>query len=389
MAWRGASALRSRQPRSTGSASSSVEEEVGDQRLRADRVQPELELGHDPEVAAASAQPPEQVGVLGLARADHVAVRGDHLERDDVVARRGRAGGRASPSRRRGSARRRRCATRCPRSSPGRAPAPPGRARRAARRPGPTRGAAPGSTRTPPIGVRSIISPPSGTASPTTLCPPQRTPISRSCSRANRTAVDHVADARAADDHRGRRSTIAFQTVRASSYPRSSGREDVAVEPVGQRSGHTGKTGPRPELIGASAPAAPARGAASPRARARSRARARRAARRRGTRPARRRSTSARAAGPTAPAKTAPSTAAPTAPPSARKKLVVAIATPSWRRSTPFCTATISTWPTMPKPRPKTRERDAGRQRDGSPASAASSASAAVISARPASGKRL
>ena len=35
---------------------------------RADRVQPELELGHDAEVAAAAAQAPEQIRILGLAR---------------------------------------------------------------------------------------------------------------------------------------------------------------------------------------------------------------------------------------------------------------------------------------------------------------------------------
>ena len=40
------------------------EVELDEQRLRADRVQPELELGHDAEVAAAAAQAPEQLGVL-------------------------------------------------------------------------------------------------------------------------------------------------------------------------------------------------------------------------------------------------------------------------------------------------------------------------------------
>ena len=46
-----------------------------------------------------------------------------------------------------------------------------------------------GSTRTAAMGVRSIIVPPSGTDSPSTLWPPHRTPTSRSCSRAARTAA--------------------------------------------------------------------------------------------------------------------------------------------------------------------------------------------------------
>ena len=40
-------------------------------RLGSDRVQPERELGDDAEVAAAAAQTPQQVRVLGLARGDH------------------------------------------------------------------------------------------------------------------------------------------------------------------------------------------------------------------------------------------------------------------------------------------------------------------------------
>ena len=52
----------------------------------ADRVQLELERGDDPEVAAAAAQRPEQVGVLVGADPAHRAVSGDDLERDHVVA---------------------------------------------------------------------------------------------------------------------------------------------------------------------------------------------------------------------------------------------------------------------------------------------------------------
>jgi hypothetical protein len=51
-----------------------------------------------------------------------------------------------------------------------------------------------GSTRTAPSGVRSTISPPSGTETPRTLWPPQRTPISRSRVRAKPTAAATSAE---------------------------------------------------------------------------------------------------------------------------------------------------------------------------------------------------
>ncbi len=53
---------------------------------RADRVQLQLELGHDPEVAAAAAEPPEEPGALALARADELPVGGDDVRADEVVA---------------------------------------------------------------------------------------------------------------------------------------------------------------------------------------------------------------------------------------------------------------------------------------------------------------
>jgi hypothetical protein len=56
-------------------------------RLPGDRLQPELELGDDAEVAAAASQPPEQVRVLVLVDAEAVAVGGDQLVGRDVVAR--------------------------------------------------------------------------------------------------------------------------------------------------------------------------------------------------------------------------------------------------------------------------------------------------------------
>ena len=50
--------------RSPGRRLAEVEVEVRDERPTRRGVEPELELGHDPEVAAAAAQPPEQVRVL-------------------------------------------------------------------------------------------------------------------------------------------------------------------------------------------------------------------------------------------------------------------------------------------------------------------------------------
>jgi len=88
-------------------------------------------------------------------------------------------------------------------------------------------------------------------------------------------------------------------------------------------------------------------------------------------------------------AKTAPKSAAPTAPPRPREKLVAAIATPRRPRSTAFWTATTSTWPTMPKPRPKMASPIPIVSGDGLPAAAASSISARVIIAAPATGYRV
>ena len=63
------------------------EEQVDDVRLFGHRVQPELELGDDAEVAATAAQAPEQIGVPGLVDAQPVAVGGDQLVGLHVVAR--------------------------------------------------------------------------------------------------------------------------------------------------------------------------------------------------------------------------------------------------------------------------------------------------------------
>ena len=61
-----------------------------------DRVELEGELGDDTEVAAAAAQPPEQVGVLAGVGADDAAIRQDDGRRDQVVA--GQAVGIAQPA---------------------------------------------------------------------------------------------------------------------------------------------------------------------------------------------------------------------------------------------------------------------------------------------------
>jgi hypothetical protein len=50
-------------------------------------VQPELEPGHNAEVAAAAAEPPEQLRVAGLVDVEPFAVGGDQLVARDVVAR--------------------------------------------------------------------------------------------------------------------------------------------------------------------------------------------------------------------------------------------------------------------------------------------------------------
>ena len=50
-----------------------------------DRVSAVLERGHDPEVAAAAPQGPEQVLVLVRAGGEHPALGGDDLGRQQVV----------------------------------------------------------------------------------------------------------------------------------------------------------------------------------------------------------------------------------------------------------------------------------------------------------------
>ena len=60
----GAASAQSRQPRRTSGRTIDGEHHQPGEHDRAERMQPELELGHDAEVAAAAADAPEQVGVL-------------------------------------------------------------------------------------------------------------------------------------------------------------------------------------------------------------------------------------------------------------------------------------------------------------------------------------
>ena len=76
----------SRKKRSRSTAASAGEEQRAGVDLGPDRMQRQLERRHDPEVAAASAQTPEEVGVLVLARMQEPAVGGDDVGADEVVA---------------------------------------------------------------------------------------------------------------------------------------------------------------------------------------------------------------------------------------------------------------------------------------------------------------
>ena len=84
----GAPGAHSRNARSSVAAVRRPGRRSGPRRRSARRgCSVELELGDDPEVAAAAAQPPEELGVLGLARVHEPAVRGDDVGADEVVAR--------------------------------------------------------------------------------------------------------------------------------------------------------------------------------------------------------------------------------------------------------------------------------------------------------------
>ena len=67
-----------------GNAGPAVDEPTADNPF--ERMQAELQLRRDAEVAAATAQRPEQLGVLIGARTNRRPVRGDDLGADEVVA---------------------------------------------------------------------------------------------------------------------------------------------------------------------------------------------------------------------------------------------------------------------------------------------------------------
>ena len=74
-----------------------------------------------------------------------------------------------------------------------------------------------GSTAMSRMSARLIISPPSVTARPATLCPPPRTETSSPASRAKASAATTSAAVRARTITAGRRSTRPLWTARASS----------------------------------------------------------------------------------------------------------------------------------------------------------------------------
>ena len=86
-----------------------AEQEQAEVDERADLVERELELGDDAEVAAATADAPRTGRVARPPTRAGLAVGGDHLGADEVVATTARRGGTASRGRRPASGRRRRC----------------------------------------------------------------------------------------------------------------------------------------------------------------------------------------------------------------------------------------------------------------------------------------
>ena len=147
------------------------EGELDDEGMAGDRVQAERELGHDAEVAAAAAQPPVQVGVLVGGGADGLAVGGDERVGLDVVA--GQPGLAGEPAH---AAAERQAADAGVRDVAGGRRQPVRLRRpvevaqqRAALHPGAA--SRPDRRVTADIGVRSIISPPSGTEWPSDVVP--------------------------------------------------------------------------------------------------------------------------------------------------------------------------------------------------------------------------
>jgi len=93
-----------------------------------------------------------------------------------------------------------------------------------------------GSTLTDLMPDRSSISAPSATAKPAAECPPPRMLTGRPCSRAKRTAVMTSPASAARAISAGRRSTAAFHTERAASYPSSPGEISLPRKSLRNRS---------------------------------------------------------------------------------------------------------------------------------------------------------
>ena len=158
------------------------------QDLRTHRMEPELEGGDDAEIAAAAAQSPKEVRVLGVAGAHKLPVGGDDVGRDEIVDRQSefaRGPAEAAAERQAGDAGRRVDAGRRRKAEFLRLAVEVGE-RRAGHRPEPC--ASPGRRRTDFISERSMRRPPSQTALPAMLWPPPRTATSSFSSRASLTA---------------------------------------------------------------------------------------------------------------------------------------------------------------------------------------------------------
>ena len=165
-----------------------VPEDGAGQDAGSDGVELELERGDHTEVAASSAQRPKEVGVLVFGCPQQFAVGGHDIGGEQVVDRETVLAHEPADTTAKGES----CDAGvaddaagggqpvglfCWSTSPHRAP--------------PCTWAVPpsGSTRTARIADRSMTIPSSHTAVPATLWPPPRTAISRSCSRAKRTAA--------------------------------------------------------------------------------------------------------------------------------------------------------------------------------------------------------
>ena len=175
----GASFMTSRNSRSSSRPRSAGCSTRPAEHGRADRVQRELDRGHDAEVAAAAAQRPEQLRMLLGGGADLARRPRSRARRRGCCRRRGRACARASRSRRRARGRRRRCSRRGRRRSRARGPGSPRRARpRSA--PAPTRTTRrSGSTVISRMPRTSMTMPSSTSDRPATEWPPARTATRR------------------------------------------------------------------------------------------------------------------------------------------------------------------------------------------------------------------